>query len=306
MIDEPPDEASSPEVEGPPEPVPVLQRQRGPSTGADKVRTVLRGTGQALITAGLVILLFVVYEVWVTNIFAHYKQQKVEHDLVQAWADNQDPTVPLPGGGQQTIPDGVGIANLYIPRLGSDYHFAIVEGTGDSSLEKGPGHYTGTALPGQTGDFAVAGHRVGKGEPFLNLDQLQPGDAVVVETKTDWYVYRVFGDAATNDLSKSLATPPAGATVTAPSPVQALAAGVVGRQIVKPSDGSVILPVPDDPEISQAQATGQLMTLTTCEPKFTATSRMIVHAYLARTVARIPPVGSAKELLPKELDGGTL
>ena len=77
----------------------------------------------------------------------------------------------------------------------SDYHFTIVEGTNDADLEKGPGHYVGTALPGQVGNFAVAGHRVGKGEPFLNLDQLQPGDAVVIETVTNWYVYTVLGDA---------------------------------------------------------------------------------------------------------------
>jgi sortase A len=274
----------------------------------DRVHTVLRGVGQTFITAGLVILLFVVYEVWVTNIFAHYKQQKVENDLVQEFAQGKDPLAQatLPGGSQQTIPIGTGIANLYIPRLGDDYHFAIVQGTDDASLDKGPGHYTGTALPGQKGNFAVAGHRVGKGEPFLNLDQLQPGDAIVVETASTWYVYRVFGDTATNNLSVSAATAPAGAVVTSPAPTQALAAKVVGREIVKPSDGQVILPVPNDTAVTQAQATDALMTLTTCHPKFTADKRMIVHSYLARTVPRVAAASGKAEQLPKELDGGTL
>jgi sortase A len=288
--------------------VPLVDRPHRNHRGRDVTQTVLRGVGQTFVTAGLVILLFVVYEVWVTNIFAHYKQQKVEHDLVQEFAQGKDPLAQatLPGGGQQTIPIGTGIANLYIPRLGEDYHFAIVQGTDDASLDKGPGHYTNTALPGQKGNFAVAGHRVGKGEPFLNLDQLQPGDAVVVETATSWYVYRVMGDTASNNLSVSSATAPDGATVTAPPPAQALAAKVVGREIVNPSDGQVILPVPNDPAITQAQATDSLMTMTTCHPKFTANKRMIVHAYLARTVPRVNAPSGKAEQLPKELDGGTL
>ena len=285
-----------------------VTRRRAPQRRSSAALTVVRGLGQTLITIGLIILLFVVYEVWVTNIFAHFKQQKVENDLVQEYAQGKDPLAQatLPGGGQQSIPVGTGIANLYIPRLGDDYHFAIVQGTDDASLDKGPGHYVNSALPGQKGDFAVAGHRVGKGEPFLNLDQLQPGDAVVVETKDTWYIYRVFGDVATKDLSVSAAGAPAGLVVTSPAPDQALAAKVVGREIVPPSDGKVILPVPNAPNVSQSQATGYLMTLTTCHPKFTADKRMIVHAYLARTVARTAGPDGKAAALPKELDRGTI
>ncbi len=63
----------------------------------------------------------------------------------------------------------------------------------DSELTKGPAHYGGTQLPGEVGNFAMAGHRVGKGEPFLNLDKLKAGDPVIVETATTWFVYRVVG-----------------------------------------------------------------------------------------------------------------
>ncbi len=277
-------------VEDPPAAPPPGPRARhyrdnpNPST-ADWVRFGLRGTGQTLITAGLVILLFVVYELWVTNIFAHEKQAKAHSQLEKEWAQGKDPLpqddprLVLPGGKQATIPIGSGIANLYIPRLGPDYHFTIVEGTDDGSLEKGPGHYVGTALPGQIGNFAVAGHRVGKGEPFLNLDHLKPGDAVVVETKSSWYIYRVKGNAQTGDLSDRGTD------------------GIPGQEIVSPSQSAVILPVPDHPG---QKPTEKLMTMTTCHPKFTANQRMIVHAVLGRVVPRVA------NKLPKELSGGTL
>ncbi len=257
-------------------------RHRRPASGGDWVRYVLSGTGQLLITAGVVVLLFVVYELWVTNIFAHQKQVRVHNVLEQQWARGEDPLVgklTLPGSTQSTVSAGEGIANLYLPRLGTDYRFTIVEGVDAASLEKGPGRYPTTQLPGQVGNFAVAGHRVGKGEPFLNLDQLRAGDAVVVETKSTWFVYRVLGDVATGD------------------PTAAGADGVPGREIVSPSDVGVIDPVPGRPG---ARPTEALMTMTTCHPKFTANQRMIIHAVLARAVAR------DGNQLPKELAGGTI
>jgi sortase A len=257
----------------------------GATTRGDRIRFVVRGIGQTLITVGVVVLLFVVYELWVTNIFAHAKQTRVHTVLEQQWARGEDPLVgggtklTLPGTTQSTIAAGEGIANLYIPRLGSDYRFTIVQGVDDASLEKGPGHYPTTQLPGQVGNFAVAGHRVGKGEPFLNLDQLRPGDAVVVETESTWFVYRVKGDVATGDLAARGTD------------------GVPGREIVAPTDVGVVDAVPSQPSTKPTEA---LMTMTTCHPKFTADQRMIVHAVLARSVAR------SGGQLPKELTGGTI
>lgn len=269
MTDEPGDTLLA---DSPHEPPPS---EKTPMSVGDRIRFVLRGVGQTLITGGLVILLFVVYEVYVTNVFAHQEQTKVHNALERLWARGDDP-LPLPGAGDATIPIGEGIANIYLPRFGRDYAFTIVEGTNDASLEKGPGHYVGTALPGATGNFAVAGHRVGKGEPFLNLDRLQPGDAVVIETKSTWFVYRVKG--AKDNIAS-----------TAPD-------GVAGREIVSPSDGNVLLPVPNSPG---TPPTEKLMTMTTCHPKFTAAQRMIVHAVLdpSLTVAKsgtgMPPSISA-------------
>jgi sortase A len=274
------------EQESPAERPPLRTGGRHGSPGggrsrAEMVRLALRGTGQTLITAGLVVLLFVVYELWVTNIFAEQKQHKVHTALEKQWASGDDPLMTgkltLPGAKQGTISIGTGIANIYIPRLGTDYHFTIVEGTDDASLEKGPGHYVDTALPGQVGNFAVAGHRVGKGEPFLNLDHLRPGDAIVIETKSTWYVYRVKGNVQTGDLNDTRSD------------------GVPGREIVSPSDTEVIAPVPDHPG---APPTEKMITLTTCHPKFTASQRMILHGTLSRAVAR------SGQQLPKELAGG--
>jgi sortase A len=246
---------------------------------ADTVRLVARGIGQTLITAGLVILLFVVYEVWVTNIFAGQEQAKV-HQQFQAQLDEPvtvgSSQLPLPPGEQSTLPAGQGIANIYIPRFGKDFVFTIVQGVDDADLEKGPGHYDNTAMPGQPGNFSVAGHRVGKGEPFLNLDQLQPGDPVVIQVQGFWYVYHVLGQG--NDLSAKDAN------------------GVPGREIVPPTNVGVIAPTPDKPGTGPS---GNYMTMTTCHPKYSASQRMIVHAVLAETKNA---QGSA---LPTEL-GGTL
>jgi sortase A len=232
-------------------------------TRSDWVRFALRGLGQTLITVGVVMLLFVVYEVYVTNYFAHQQQSKVKTALQQQWRAGDDPLLPVPGQRTPSLPDGKGIAYLYIPRLGRDYAWAVVEGTSNADLEKGPGHYPGTALPGRLGNFAVAGHRVGKGEPFLNLDQLRAGDAVIVRIESSWFVYRVKGAQHGKIDSRD-------------------ADGIAGREIVRPSDSAVLADVPDHPG---ATPTEKLMTMTTCHPKFTAAKRMIIHAALDKTIA---------------------
>jgi sortase A len=260
------------------------RRADRPRGAGDIARFIARGAGQTLITVGLVLLLFVAYEVWVTNIFAHAERVKVQKQIERDWDEGKDPLkgqdrLNLPEGKQVVIPVGVGFANLYIPRFGKDYAFPIVEGVqADTDLERGVGHYPGTAIPGQIGNFAVAGHRVGKGEPFLNLDHLRPGDAVVVQTAQRWYIYRVLGDTSDGDLAVKDKQ------------------GVPGREIVSPDATQVIAAVPDSPGLTPTRA---LMTMTTCHPKYTANQRMIIHAELDRAVA------VSGKALPKEL-GGTL
>ncbi|MDQ2836128.1 MAG: class E sortase [Actinomycetota bacterium] len=294
--------------DGPPPPSPPTGVAGGPRYGGqqpgrgDTIRTVIRGVGQTLITLGLVLLLFVVYEVWVSNLFADRKQNQVRHQYANAIKQGQDPLkgedrLNLPLGKQVVLPAGAGFANLYIPQFGKDFVKTIVQGTDDGDLDRGPGHYANSQLPGQIGNFAVAGHRVGKGEPFLNLDQLHPGDKIVVQTANNWYIYTVLGDqnayaAALKIGNKSGRDAAITASLSAPD-----SQGVPGREIVSPNAVQVIAPVPDHPDATPNRA---LLTLTTCHPKYTANQRMIVHAVLTRAV---PDKGSA---LPKELSGGTL
>ena len=231
----------------------------------ERIRTVVRGVGQTLISLGIVILLFVAYELWITDLFNKHTQGQLANRLSQTWDQGEDPldqaTVGAPGepGTKvRSIPIGTGIALIRIPALGLDYVRVIVEGTGEASLAEGPGHYVDTALPGQVGNFAIAGHRVGKGSPFLDLDRLRAGDPIVIETKTSYYIYRVLGDQRTGNPQ-----------------VPDKTTGIPGQEIVDPSDIGVITPTPDKPG---AAASGRFLTLTTCHPRFSARQRMIIHA----------------------------
>jgi sortase A len=247
-------------------------RAAAPRPRGDLIRTVLRGIGQTLITLGLVALLFVVYELYVTDLLAAREQDQLSEEIEEQWAD--EPTVeaptPAPSGGvpapaptpaPESIDVGLGepFAVLHIPRLGDDYSRVVVEGTAQVQLAQGPGHYLDTAMPGQDGNFAVAGHRVGRGSPFLDLDRLLPGDAIVVETGANWYVYRVLGDPASGDFGAD------------PS-------GIPGREIVRPADVAVISPTPGGP--AGGPAAGAYLTLTTCHPKYSAAQRLVIHARL--------------------------
>ncbi len=89
------------------------------------------------------------------------------------------------------IEDGDPVARLEIPRIGVDH--IVVAGVSKRDLQKGPGHYPDTPLPGQLGNSAIAGHRTTYGQPFYDIDQLEPGDDLIVTTLTGRYVYVVTG-----------------------------------------------------------------------------------------------------------------
>ncbi len=252
------------------------------STARKAVRTV----GELLITAGLVILLFVVYEVYVTDLISAGKQGDATEALDEQWSSNTVEADPQ-RQAQYELLDGQAFAKMYIPVFGPDYKFSIVEGTTDKDLEIGPGHYKGTALPGHPGNFSVAGHRVGKGAPFNDLDLLNPCDAIVVETQTEWIVYRMLpktGDVA--GWAEKQAANPKCAKV---SPLGAPYDKTVGQEIVLPTQGEVIDVVPHfvgEPPAPAQQAA--LMTLTTCHPRFSDKQRLIVHAVLSDSYPKAP------------------
>ena len=266
--------------------------------GGDAVRTVVRGVGQLLITLGVVVLLFVVYEVYVTDLFGSQKQAAATEAIDQVWAGaettttdtvvvtdpNQLVTDPRQRTPKYETLSGEGFAKLYIPALGVDYRFTIVEGTNSDDLYIGPGHYAGTQMPGQQGNFAVAGHRVSKGSPFNDLGLLVSCDALVVETQDDWFVYRVLPmqeEESGWDGTQHAHCAGVGAQT-------GQYAGVYGREITVPTDFAQVLPVPHVDSTTVPPDAQRVITLTTCHPQFSDRERMIIHGVLTQSYAKAP------------------
>ncbi|AZI56925.1 sortase [Nakamurella antarctica] len=291
--------------------------------GRDPIRTAARGIGQTLITLGVVVLLFVVYEVYVTDLFGKQKQEAVSEALDQRWASVEAATAPAtstasgsaePGTTAPAAPPlpeaqvvdpakrvrsydtkiGEGFAKIFIPALGSDYQYTVVEGTTVEDLYGNPGHYQDTQYPGELGNFAVAGHRVSKGSPFNALDVLNSCNSIIIETQNDWFVYRVLPMA--EETANWASTAPGNPQCAGVAPLDGEYSGVTGREIVQPSDYSQVLPIPHSnsggPQ-ALAAATQRLVTLTTCHPQFSDRERMIVHGVLVKSYAKtdgfLPP-----------------
>ncbi|WP_296134727.1 class E sortase [uncultured Corynebacterium sp.] len=230
-----------------------------PQPAAQKSRLVTTVIGELMLTVGVVLLLFAFYESYWTNIESGHLQEEANEALQEEWHNPR---------GQGHAPQlGEAFARLYVPAFGSDFAFAVLEGTNEDDLLRGPGRYTETQMPGEPGNFAVAGHRVGKGAPFNDLGNLATCDAVVIETATEWITYRVL--------------PIDGAEGTCFSPEQRAKQEyqqVVGRHITLPGDVSVLAPIPGiEPEAGVEPSEG-LLTLTTCHPQFSNAERMIIHA----------------------------
>ncbi|MFK4069430.1 class E sortase [Streptomyces sp. NPDC029674] len=208
------------------------ERARRPSPGA----VISRGLGEVFITVGVLMLLFVTYQLWWTNIRAQQQADGAKHDLQESWAKGE--------GKPGTFEPGQGFALLHIPRL--DVVVPVAEGIDKQKvLDRGMvGHYnegaTKTAMPdAKTGNFAVAGHRNTHGEPFRYINRLEPGDPIVVETQDTYFVYKM--------------------------------ASILPQ--TQPSNTSVIGPVPPGSGFTKP---GRYITLTTCTPEFTSKYRMIV------------------------------
>lgn len=206
------------------------------------MRTLIRGVGELCITAGVILLFFVAYELWGTGAYTKAQQHRLSDELARTWA----------GGGNVTnerIRLGHGVALIRIPRLGKGFHYVIIEGVSAADLRKGPGHYPGTALPGQVGNFVVSGHRTTYLAPFNRLNELRNGDTILIDTRSRQYAYQV-----------------------------------TDKQVVLPTDVDVVAPVPGHPKRT---ATKRMITLTTCNPKYSAAQRLIIYGRLVRSTPRV-------------------
>ncbi|MFE9020287.1 class E sortase [Streptomyces sp. NPDC007808] len=195
-----------------------------------------RAIGEAFITTGVLMLLFVSYQLWWTNVRAHAQADKEASSLQEDWASGKR----APG----SFEPGQGFALLHIPKL--DVVVPIAEGISNKKvLDRGMvGHYgegkLKTAMPdAKTGNFGLAGHRNTHGEPFRYINRLTQGDAIVVETQDKYFVYKM--------------------------------ASIL--PVTSPSNVSVLDPVPRDAGFTKP---GRYITLTTCTPEFTSKYRMIV------------------------------
>ncbi|MEV7643104.1 class E sortase [Streptomyces rubiginosohelvolus] len=229
------------------------------------VRLVVRTFSELCITVGALIVLFVVYFLFWTGVKAADAAEGEIDTLQSRWA--REPVAPPPpsssASAEPSAPapyrDGKPFATMHIPRFGSGWEWPVLENTEVKTLQKGLGHYSGTARPGDTGNFAVAGHRRTYGDPFKDFPKLSPGDAVVVNDGTTWFTYRI-----------------------AKRPYRTV-----------PTDTAVVDPVPRS---SGFEGAGRYLTLTTCEPEWGSSHRLIAWAHLDAT----RPVSEGK---PPELAG---
>mgnify|MGYP001193107753 CR=1 FL=1 len=227
-----------------------------------RLAKVLGAVGRTFITAGVLILLFVAYQLWGTGIREAQAQNRLEDQFAEALADadderpsttttssttstTEDPeatttAVPETVPPLEPVPDGEPTARIVIPKIGVDK--IVVEGVSLRVLKKGPGHFPETPLPGQEGNAAIAGHRTTYGAPFHRIDELVPGDEITVETVQGEFRY------------------------------------VVSEQlIVAPTQVEVLDDKGDD-----------RLTLIACHPKYSARQRIVVVAQLAPEVEALP------------------
>ncbi len=230
------------------------------------MRLALRAVGDLTLTLGAVLLLFVVWQGWWTDVQANAKSDEL---LIEARAEfiappaddaatevrDTEPTeVVEPPATSYAINDPIAV--IYLPTIGQER--VVKEGTDRDVLNQGVlGHYPGTGAPGQVGNFALAGHRTTYGRPLWDLAEMKAGDPIVVETAAGYHVY---------SFEK--------------------------LEVVEPSRWEVLAPVPGAPE---AEASRASMVLTACHPKFSAAERLVGYAVLDRSVPRSQ--GAPPELL---------
>ncbi|MER6101361.1 class E sortase [Streptomyces sp. NPDC001832] len=217
------------------------------------VRLIVRTFSELCITAGALIMLFVVYVLFWTGVKAAGATEGQIDSLRDQWAQGTvsapaPHTSPTPSAPTAPVAyrDGKPFAMLYIPRFGKRWEWPVLENTEVRTLQKGLGHYTGTARLGAKGNFAVAGHRRTYGDPFKDFPKLRPGDAVVLTDGETWFTYRIDK-----------------------KPYRTL-----------PSDIGVIDPVPRK---SGFDGPGRYLTLTTCDPEWGSSHRLIAWAHLDAT-----------------------
>jgi sortase A len=158
-------------------------------TATRRRRRWRRGIGSLLVAGGVLLVGYVAYQYWGTNWIASRSQNRLRSEIAQKGF--QDYQVGAPQTGTESlrpVPRGA-LGFIKIPRLNLDMVF--IEGVSPSDLKLGPGHYPTTPLPGQRGNVGIAGHRTTYLHPFWALNDLKPGDRIILETKKGVFTYKV-------------------------------------------------------------------------------------------------------------------
>ena len=197
--------------------------------------------GYILLSIAIYASAIVAYRLVWTNYVAEQEAQAKTISIREDW---NTPSVESP------IDLAAGFGFMYIPRLrNSVWELPISQGVESAQLDTGIGHYPRTAKPGEDGNFALAGHRSGHGEPFANFELLKAGDRVVIETEEKWFIYVLEADA-----------------------------------LVKPEELWVIDTNPGG--LANKVGTDKLLTLVTCTPRYGSTGRWVWWGYLVEELPK--------------------
>lgn len=205
------------------------------------VRGVIGIIGELMITVGVVLGLFVAWQLVWTDVEGDARQGEEVQRLEETFQTPAEAPTTL-----EPAEIGKGFAIVRIPRFGAKYAKPLIEGKDRATLQKGIGHYPETVMPGEIGNFSMAGHRTTYGKPFNKIAELKHGDLVIVETAQAYYVYEVYEDL-----------------------------------IVLPTQVEVVAPVPSKPGEEPTEA---LMTMTSCHPMFSSRQRWVTHGRLVQTI----------------------
>ncbi|PPF81603.1 hypothetical protein C5E07_15195 [Pseudoclavibacter sp. RFBJ3] len=178
------------------------QQHRSPSkpTGSKPRRrlSIIGVSGEVLMTLGVVVLLFVGWKYWLNDLIVGDEQNQAGQELSQVLADGgeeattvttTDPAIGIPISSAPTVTNER-FAILYVPTWGADYARPIAQGIEQHEvLDNNIGHYPDSQMPGEVGNFAIAGHRLAYGASMQKIHELQLGDELVVETADGWYTY---------------------------------------------------------------------------------------------------------------------
>ena len=253
-----------------------------PGRSARRTRVSVIGVlGELLLTAGVLVLLFLGWQLWFNDLVVGAQQQSAADRLAAEWKQEHEGAsggadgTPAPGAvepsqGEPVVaaPPAAGgaFATLLVPRFGEDYARVIGEGVGNEVLNStslGIGHYPGTQMPGEVGNFAVAAHRKAYGGAFEHLNSLRVGDRIFIETADGWYEYEYRS-----------------------------------TEYVPPTGVDVLLPVPQDDEAAPGD---RILTLTTCNPLLSTAERLIAYATFT---GWYPREGGAPTAIAKTVHAG--